>query len=109
MRYLNNKDLFKIMRIVRKADIKDKLLNMKLPRDEEGNLSVSENEYGLMMILEVLEGAPEVEKEVFEFLADIANVKTEEIENDEFELLPQIIDHLKNQKKLISFLEQAFK
>ena len=70
MRYLNNKDLFKIMRIVRKANIKQKLLDMDLPRDENGKLAISEDEYGIMMMLEVFEGIPEVEKEVFELLEE---------------------------------------
>lgn len=109
MRYLNNKDLFKIMRIVRKANIKQKLLDMDLPRDENGKLAISEDEYGIMMMLEVFEGIPEVEKEVFELLASVAEVEVKEIEQDEFELLPQIIEHLKGQEKLVNFLEQAFK
>lgn len=109
MRYLNNKDLFKVMRIVRKAKIKEKLLKMDLPRDEEGNLTISENEYGIMMILEVIEGVPDVEKDLFELLASVAGVEVKDIEEDEFELLPKIIEHLKGQEKLANFLQQAFK
>ncbi|WP_200415938.1 hypothetical protein [Virgibacillus salexigens] len=108
MRYLNNKDLFKVMRIVRKSKIKEKLLGLELPKDEEGNVLLSDDEFGLMIMFEVIEGVPDAEKEVFELLADVAGVKVEEIENDEFELLPEVIDHLKNQKKLVAFLKQAF-
>lgn len=103
MRNLNNKDLFKIMRILRKANIKQELIKMKLPKD------ISDNEYGMMMLLTLLENAPQVEKEVFEFLADVGGVSAEELENDEFDLLPKIIKHLQGQKKLINFLSQAFK
>lgn len=109
MRYLNNKDLFKIMRIVRKANIKQKLLDMDLPRDENGKLAISEDEYGMMMIFQVIESAPQAEKEIFEFLADVGEVEVKELEEDEFELLPKIIEHLQKQEKLKSFLEQAFK
>lgn len=109
MRNLNNKDLFKLMRIMRKADIKNKLVGMELPKDENGNLKLSEEQFGTMMIFEVIESAPDAEKDIFEFLADVGGVDVKEIENDEFDLLPKIIEHLKNQKKLISFLEQAFK
>lgn len=103
MRNLNNKDLFRIMRIIRKANIKDELINM----DFSGSLD--DTQLGAMMILQVIESAPEAENEIFELLADIAGVSVEEIENDEFELLPKIIDHLKGQKNLVNFLQQAFK
>lgn len=96
------------MRIVRKTKIKEKILALELPRDEEGNLAISEDEYGVMLILEVIDGAPDAEKEIFELLAGIAGVEVEEMENDEFEILPNVIEHLKKQKKLVTFLKQAF-
>lgn len=91
------------MRIMRKANIKEEIIGMGLPKD------ITDNEFGVMMIFQVIESAPQAEKEIFEFLADIAGVEVEVIENDEFELLPQIIDHLQGQKKLVNFLKQAFK
>lgn len=108
MRNLNNKDLFKIMRIVRKAGIKEKIVGMKLPRNDKGEVTLSENEWGIMLILEVVDGAPDAENDIFEFLADIGGVEQKELEDDEFELLPDIVKHLTNQKKFTSFLEQAF-
>lgn len=103
MRNLNNKDLFKVMRIMRKANIKEEFINMELPDD------LNEDQFGTMMIFQVIESAPQAEKEIFEFLADVGGVSVKEIENDEFELLPKIIDHLQTQDKLITFLKQAFK
>lgn len=103
MRNLNNSDLFKVMRIMRKANIKSELAEMQLPD------SVNEEQYGAMMILQVIESAPQAEQEIFQFLADIANVEVKEIEEDEFDLLPKIIEHLQKQDKLIAFLKQAFK
>lgn len=103
MRNLNNKDLFAIMRIMRKANIKEELLKMKLPEN------IDEKEYGVMLILQILEIAPSVEADIFEFLASVGGVKVEVLENDEFELLPEIIQHLQGQKKLIDFLSQGFK
>ncbi|MGM8212638.1 hypothetical protein ACLIBH_07570 [Virgibacillus sp. W0430] len=102
MRNLNNKDLFKVMRIVRKANIKEELVNMRFD-------GVTDEEYGTMIVFHIIESAPQAEKEIFEFLADVGGVKVEELENDEFELLPRIIEHLQGQKKLIDFLSQAFK
>jgi|SRR5699024_4255876 len=102
MRNLNNKDLFKVMRVMRKANIKDELVKMKVPKD------VNEQQYGVMMLLQVLESAPQAEKEIFEFLSDVSGHSVEELENDEFDLLPKIIEHLQGQKKLINFLSQAF-
>lgn len=88
---------------MRKANIKEEIIGMGLPED------ITDKEFGVMMIFQVIESAPQAEKEIFEFLADIAGVEVEVIENDEFELLPQIIDHLQGQKKLVNFLKQAFK
>ena len=108
MRNLNNKDLFQIMRIVRKAGIKEKIVGMKLPRDKDGNVAISDDQYGVMMLLEVIDGAPDAEKEIFDFLADVGGVERKELEEDEFELLPDIVNHLMNQEKFTAFLKQAF-
>jgi len=90
------------MRIMRKANIKDELIGMELPDNLE------DEQFGVMMILQVIESAPQAEKEIFEFLADIAGVEVEKMENDEFDLLPKVIEHLRNQKNLVDFLKQAF-
>ncbi len=103
MRNLNNKDLFKVMRILRKANIKEELLKMKMPEN------LSEQESGMMLMLQFIESAPNAEEEIFKFLADIAEVEVSELENDEFDLLPGIIEHLQKQDKLVNFLSQAFK
>jgi hypothetical protein len=103
MRNLNNKDLFKVMRIVRKAEIKKRITELKPPEN------ITDQQYGAMLVFEVIEGAPEAEKDIFGFLADIGGVKPKELEDDEFELLPKIIEHLQGQEKLINFLKQAFK
>lgn len=109
MRNLNNSDLFRIIRIIRKTGFKEKLKNLDLPKDENGNVLLSNMEYGVVLLMEVIEGVPEAEDEVFKFLADIAGVTLEEMKNDEFDLLLQVIEHLKGQKNLVNFLEQAFK
>jgi len=108
MRNLNNSDLFKVMRILRKTNIKQHLLKLDLPRDEDGNLNLSENEYGAMLIFQVIEVIPDAEQEIFSFLADVAGVTTEEMMNDEFDLLLRVIEHLKGQDKLVRFLKLAF-
>lgn len=98
----------KVIRIVKQSNIKQKLLDLDLPRDEDGNITLSEIEYGVMMIFEIIESAPDAEKEIFSFLADVAGVTTEEMMNDEFDLLLDVINHLKEQEKLITFLKLAF-
>ena len=103
MRNLNTKDLFKIMKIMRKAKVKENLLKMKLPDD------ITDNEYGMMLIFQIIESAPDAEKDIIEFLADIGEVDVKELENDEFDLLPKIIDHIRKQEKLVNFLSSAFK
>lgn len=109
MRNLNNTDLFKVMKIVRKTGFKNRIKTLDLPKDEEGNVLLSDMEYYIVLLMEVIEGAPDAEKEVFEFLGSIAGVSGKEMQEDEFELLLEVINHLKKQEKLITFLEQAFK
>lgn len=106
VRNLKNKDLFKIMRLVRKTNFQQKLTEIEVPKDEQGN--ILESEYGMLILSELVDVAPDVEKEIFEFLSDIAEVDPEQMENDEFELLPKVIKHLKEQEKFNAFLKQAF-
>ncbi|MGJ9384253.1 hypothetical protein [Salipaludibacillus sp. CF4.18] len=108
MRNLKNTDLFKVTRIVRKTGFKKRMLEMDVPKDEKGNLLVTDNEYWIMLIMEVVEGIPDAEKELFKFLADVAGVKQEELENDEFEILAELIEHFKGQEKFTNFLKLAF-
>ena len=109
MRNLNNSDLFRVMKIIRKTGFKNKIKNLDLPKDEKGNVLLSDMEYYIVLLMEIIEGAPEAEEEIFKFLADIAGVSAKEMKEDEFDLLLQVIEHLKGQEKLVAFLEQAFK
>lgn len=109
MRNLNNSDLFKVMKIIRKTGFKDKIKNLDLPKDDKGNVLLSDIEYYVVLLMEIIEGAPDAEKEVFDFLGSIAGVSGKDMQEDEFELLLEVINHLKGQDKLIAFLEQAFK
>lgn len=103
MRNLVAKDLFTIAKIIRQAGIKEKIRNIGFTKD------TSESEIIVSLIFEAVTSIPEAEKEIFEFLADIAGVSVKELQNDEFDLLLKIIDHLKTQENFINFLKQAFK
>lgn len=107
MRNLNNKDLLTLMRIVKKGNVKKKLAEMNIPRNEKGEIELSEEQFGVMMILEIVEAIPDAEKDIFKFLADVAGVSTKEMEEDEFDLLLSVVEHLKNQDKMISFFKLA--
>jgi hypothetical protein len=109
MRNLNNSDLFKIIRIIRKTGFKNKIKDLNLPKDDEGNILLSDMEYYVVLLMEIIEGAPDAEDEVFRFLGDIAGVSAKKMKEDEFEILFELIGHLKGQEKLVTFLEQAFK
>lgn len=109
MRNLNNKDLFTIMKIIRKTGMKTKLLELDVPKDKNGNMILDDAQYGIVLLMEFLESAPNAQDDVFAFLADVGGVDQKELEEDEFELLQDIVQHLMNQKKLINFLSTAFK
>lgn len=103
MRNLKTKDLFTIAKIINKAKIKEKIKDIGLSD------SATDIELYVSLFFEAIVSVPDAEKEIYEFLADIAGVKPKEIENDEFELLPKIIEHLKGQENLVNFFKQAFK
>lgn len=109
MRNVNNTDLFKVMRIVRKTGFKKRILELDVPKDEEGNVLLSDNDYFIVLLMEFIEGAPDAEDDIFKFLADIAGVSVKKMKEDEFDLLLEVFEHLKGQEKLVTFLEQAFK
>lgn len=103
MRNLNTMDLFKIAKIIRQAGIKEKIKEIGFTNE------TTEAEIVVSLVFEAVTSIPEAEKEILEFLADIAGVSVKELKEDEFDLLLQIIDHLKKQEKFINFLKQAFK
>jgi len=103
MRNLNTKDLFTIAKIIGQSGIKEKIKEIGFTSE------TSEAEMIVSLIFEGITSAPEAEKEIFTFLADVAGVSVKELQNDEFDLLLKIIDHLKAQEKLVTFLKQVFK
>lgn len=103
MRNLNTMDLFKIAKIIRQAGIKEKIKEIGFTNE------TTEAEIVVSLVFEAVTSISEAEKEILEFLADIAGVSVKELKEDEFDLLLQIIDHLKKQEKFINFLKQAFK
>lgn len=103
MRNLITKDLFTLAKIVGKTGIKEKIKDIGFTSE------TSENEMIVSLIFEAITSAPDAEKEIFTFLADVADVTVEQLQNDEFDLLLEIIEHLKAQEKLVTFLKQVFK
>ena len=96
-------DLITLLGILNKANVKQKLVNLDVPKN------VTDEQYGVLLILTVLEGIPEAKDEILKFLADIGGVTKKDLEEDEFDLLPKIIDHLKKQEKFVDFLLNSFK
>lgn len=103
MRKINNTDLFTLMRIMRKTKIKANIVEMSVPKD------ISEEQYGILLLLTAIENAPDAEKEIFDFLASVGEVDVDKLKQDEFDLLPRIIKHLMDQKHIVDFLSQAYK
>ncbi|WP_419893281.1 hypothetical protein [Oceanobacillus kimchii] len=103
MRNLKTPDLFKIMKIMRKANVKEELISMKPPEN------IQDEQFGVMLILQFIEMAPQAEREILEFLADVGEVEEKDLYEDEFELLPEIVNHLMKQEKFTNFLSTAFK
>src|SRR5699024_8355346 len=82
MRNVNNTDLFKVMRIVRKTGFKKRILELDVPKDEKGNVLLSDNDYFIVLLMEFIEGAPDAEDDIFKFLADIAGVSVKKMKED---------------------------
>ena len=103
MRNLKSMDILTLMRILKKANVKQNLVQLDVPKN------VTDEQYGVLLLLTVLEGVPEAKDDIIAFLSDVAGVKKKELEEDEFEILPKIIEHLQKQEKFIDFLSNAFK
>lgn len=73
------KDVFRAARIVSKADIKDEL--RKIATKSEGNTL----DAGIDFVLTIMSGIsdPQVEKEIYEFLADILECTAKDIEESD--------------------------
>lgn len=94
MRKLQFQDAFKVARIIKKADIREKLqakvqqVNASQEKDVE--------KVGIEIIFTLFEGAGEVEHEVYELLAGVFEMETNAVKTMDFETL------VFNCKKLIA-------
>lgn len=103
MRNIKSMDLITVLNILGKANVKQKLVELEIPKD------ITDQQYGVLLILTILEGVPEARNEIIGFLADIGGVNKKELEEDEFDIFPEIVEHLMNQKKFTDFLSKHVK
>lgn len=101
MRKLLAKDLFKISRIIKKINLKEELKGIDIANK-------SNQQVGMDIILLIIENAGQAEKEVFDFIEDISEVKgVANLELSEFlEIVSNIIRENEN---ITDFFTQAFK
>lgn len=101
MRKLNVRDAFKAAAIIRKAKLRDDL--MKLAAEGDKNVE----KLGLNAIMLILEKAPEVEQELYEFFGDVSGSGAENIATMELNEFKALLLEIAKENDLKGFFAQA--
>ena len=97
LRELKTSDIFTLSRILKKMNLKNEL---KVAEK-------SQKQVGAEIILTAFENLHMAEKEVNEFLADLAGIEVEEFKNLEIEKSLEIIGEVKKLKGISNFFKSA--
>lgn len=87
MRNLQFQDIFKVIRILKKAGLSKqaRTIMVKAAEAQANNKELDVKQLGLDFIFSILENSAEAEQEVYEFFAELKGSKPEEIKKMEFE------------------------
>lgn len=98
MRSLKLKDTFAVSRILKKMKIRPEVTD-----------EISQSELGAQIIFKFVESIGDAEEEVTAFLADLKEIKVEELQEKDFDELATIIEEFKNLKGIQGFFTQVGK
>ena len=102
-RKLITKDIFTIVRIVVLAGIKDVLYEIISTEKVEENQEL----LGILLMSALLQGAsrPDLERKIYDFLADIANTKPEEVECLEIAYFTDLLKQISEENNMSNFFK----
>lgn len=104
MRKLNTSDVFKVARIIKSANLKEKVIDIYKNKGDKNVESI-----GLDIIFSIIEGCSEknIECEFYNFLGGVAGLKTEEVANLELNKLIEILTQIAKENDLGYFFKLA--
>lgn len=108
MKKLSTLQGFKLIKILKKLDIKDELRELSKNANKKGKKDTVENVQMEIAFL-LVEHIPDAQKEICEFLGDLVGKTEKEIEEQELQETIKIITDLLSQEGMGSFLTSALK
>lgn len=109
MRKFNVQDVFTMSRIIKKANLKEKLMDIMERSRKQNNEEIDTEKVGMDTIFTVLEAGatPEVEKEIYTFLAGVFEMDATEVSMMDLDVLIHNIKELGKYNDLKSFFKKA--
>jgi len=101
MRELQFSDVFKMARIIRKLGIKEQLMGLKW------DAATDSRQVGLQMAAILIENLDKAEKDVLEFIADLAEEKVEDVRRWSLKRLAEFFAELGKMEGLADFFQLA--
>lgn len=109
MRKLNLKDAFKMVRIIKSAEIRDALAKLAPKFKDPKNVSIDEIGFEVILTIISAAGNPKVEQQIYELIADIRKIDAEKVSEMDFSELKAFIKELVEENDLRSFFDSASK
>ena len=112
MRKLLAKDAFKLIKIIKKLDLKTALKEMyssKKVKDKDSNEDETNRQLGLDIAFVIIENMDAAENEIFELLASVSDKTVNEIRELELSELIAMIRDIFVENDLASFFKSAVK
>lgn len=116
MRKIITADVFKMARIIRKANAKEEIIKIfskidKAKKDDSKKIEDVQKEIGMEIIAYLIEscGDEEVEKLLYNLLSGIAEKKEADIKNQSFETTIEMLKEIAKENNLQNFFSSAVK
>ena len=115
MRKINTSDVFKLARIIKKAEMRDKIAkSIKEANEKKNNDATSqqiEEDVGIEVVLTCIEACANdgMEKSIYELLSGIAENSPEDIEKMTLEALIELVQKIVTENNVANFFNAAQK
>lgn len=116
MRKINTSDVFKLARIVRKANMKEEVKKIfsqitEAKKDDSKNIDDVQREVGMEMIAYLIEACGDelVEKDIYGLLAGISEKKESDIKNQSIDATIEMLKQIAKENDIQNFFSVAVK
>ncbi len=111
MRKLNTQDVFKLARLIKKANLKDDIKNLfEKSQRMEGDKDVRQKELGFETALVIIEKTADegVENEFYSLLAGIAEKTSDDIKTLSIEAMIELFIQVAKENNVVTFFKVAY-